>query len=230
VSKTKEVWDSVAAMNLDVSLALAPIYTEIALTDPKRLSFILARYKFCAKMLTRSKSTIEIGCGEGLGSLTLLNETKADILAVDFDQSQINYANNTLLPALQDIAPDRAKRIRFKKMDVLTESLEVGRFDSLISVDVIEHIETQKEHDFLAKCAGSLVDRGVAIIGTPNDFASPYASERSQLGHINMYTPDRLVETLEQHFTHIFLFSMNDEIVHTGFDKMAHYLMALCIK
>ncbi len=29
--------------------------------------------------------------------------------------------------------------------------------------------------------------------------------------------------------SYVFLFSMNDEVVHTGFSKMAHYLLALCV-
>jgi hypothetical protein len=28
-------------------------------------------------------------------------------------------------------------------------------------------------------------------------------------------------------FHHVFIFSMNDEVVHTGFYPMAHYLLAL---
>ena len=74
-----------------------------------------------------------------------------------------------------------------------------------------------------------LKEGGVAIIGTPSLHASDYASERSQIGHINLFSPDRLVSTLENHFNNVFLFSMNDEVVHTGFDKMAHYLIVLCV-
>jgi hypothetical protein len=31
-----------------------------------------------------------------------------------------------------------------------------------------------------------------------------------------------------RYFHNVFLFSMNDEVVHTGFHKMAHYLLAVC--
>ena len=33
---------------------------------------------------------------------------------------------------------------------------------------------------------------------------------------------------MEKHFENVFLFSMNDEMVHTGYSKMAHYLVAVC--
>jgi len=37
-----------------------------------------------------------------------------------------------------------------------------------------------------------------------------------------------LKKTMEKHFANVFMFSMNDEVVHTGYHKMAHYLLALC--
>ena len=30
------------------------------------------------------------------------------------------------------------------------------------------------------------------------------------------------------HFHNVFIFSMNDEVVHTGFAPMPHYYFALC--
>ena len=38
-----------------------------------------------------------------------------------------------------------------------------------------------------------------------------------------------LQAVMERHFDNVFLFSMNDEVVHTGFTPMAHYLLALCV-
>jgi len=32
-----------------------------------------------------------------------------------------------------------------------------------------------------------------------------------------------------RHFHEAFIFSMNDEVVHTGFYPLAHYLFALCV-
>jgi hypothetical protein len=33
---------------------------------------------------------------------------------------------------------------------------------------------------------------------------------------------------MQQYFDHVFMFSMNDEVVHTGYFPMAQYLFALC--
>jgi hypothetical protein len=35
------------------------------------------------------------------------------------------------------------------------------------------------------------------------------------------------VTAIEQHFHSVFVFSMNDEVVHTGFYPMSHYLLGL---
>lgn len=229
MSRTKAVWDQVASMNIDYQMPLGPIYTEIALTDPKRLAFITSRYKFCAKMLADSSRILEVGCGECLGTSMLLADTKAEIRALDFDQSQIDYANGTIVPSLRRVAPGRAERVTFECRDFLDSEVE-GWADGLLSIDVIEHIEPALADRFLDNCRKALVDKGVAIIGTPSEMAKAYASERSNRGHINLYTPDRFAESLRGHFSRVFLFSMNDEMLHTGFNKLAHYLMALCIK
>jgi hypothetical protein len=34
-------------------------------TDPKRLVFVLSRYKFVAKMLSGANRVLEVGCGDG---------------------------------------------------------------------------------------------------------------------------------------------------------------------
>jgi hypothetical protein len=73
----------------------------------------------------------------------------------------------------------------------------------------------------------NLGPHGFAVIGTPNDSASQYASKASQIGHINLYTHDRLSKLINRYFHQSFLFGVNDEVVHTGFYPMCHYLMAL---
>ena len=142
----------------------------------------------------------------------------------------INHAQNVLQAALAKVLPDRAARLSFECLDVLELPVQQKAFDGLSSLDVIEHIEERLEHEFLLRVAAHLVPGGVAVIGTPNALARSYASPHSEIGHINNYDPERLQNSLERHFGRVFLFSMNDEIVHTGFDKLAQYLMALCVK
>lgn len=52
--------------------------------DPRRLVFLLSRYKFIAKMLSGLKSVLEVGCADGFGSRIVRQEV-GSILATDFD-------------------------------------------------------------------------------------------------------------------------------------------------
>ena len=226
----REAWSQVMALMSGHTLTMGSQTTDRFLFDPKRLCFFLSRYKFAAKMLSRCSHIVDVGCGDGFGTLTFLADTKATILGVDFDREQIDFANKQFQPVIQSAMPEVAGRLVFEHTDFTEQAPLTPLADGIASLDVIEHIPPEKEELYLAGIRGTLVDRGVAVIGTPNDLASQYASKHSQIGHINMFTPDRLQGTLEKHFSRVFLFSMNDEVVHTGFNKMAHYLMALAIK
>src|SRR6516165_2486968 len=52
--------------------------------DPRRLGFILARYKFVAKMLSGSRAVAEIGCGDAFATRIVQQEVDA-VTAYDFD-------------------------------------------------------------------------------------------------------------------------------------------------
>ena len=66
------------------------------------------------------------------------------------------------------------------------------------------------------------------IIGMPSIESQVYASPGSKLGHVNCKSGPELKLLMEKYFQAVFLFSMNDEVVHTGFHKMAHYILAVC--
>ena len=223
MTQTKAVWDQVREAESLPTFTLGPIATESVLHDLKHLGFTLARYKFAAKMLRKCQQVLEVGCGEGLGTLMLLADTPAQVTGIDFDAAQIAYANEHVLPHGRD-------RLAFLCQDFVATPYAGTRADGLLSLDVIEHIDPSEEARFLEHCAGALESHGVAVIGTPSLHAHQYSSPRSQKGHINLFDPARLTATLDRNFSQVFLFSMNDEMVHTGFSKMAHYLMALCVK
>jgi 2-polyprenyl-3-methyl-5-hydroxy-6-metoxy-1,4-benzoquinol methylase len=223
LTKSKEQWDKVVAANIAPNLELGRFYSESMLHDPKHVLFNLSRYKFCAKMLPDRARILEVGCGEGIGALLFLTNTGAKYTGVDLDEDQIAYA-------VKNVQPHGPDRLQFLCKDIITEPLEADRYDGLVCLDVIEHIAPDEEERFFANALLALRAGGVAIFGTPNIHAAAYANEKSRIGHINMYDPDRLVKKMRERFSHVFLFCMNDEVVHTGFSKMAHYLMVLCIK
>ena len=72
-----------------------------------------------------------------------------------------------------------------------------------------------------------MADTAPLIIGTPNKDAAEHASPQSAFQHINLHDQDSLGCLLEKHFANVFLFGMNDEVIHTGFAPMTHYVLAL---
>lgn len=189
--------------------------------DPKRLTFLLARYKFVAKMLARRQHVLEVGCADAFGTRIVQQEV-GHVTAVDFDPVFIADAQERM---------DGAWPLDLRVHDMLEGPVRReggGAFDGAYSLDVLEHISREQEDGFLTNLAHSLEPGGAAIVGSPSLESQAYASPPSREGHVNCKSHDEFVAVLERHFDNVFLFSMNDEVVHTGFYRMAHYLMALC--
>lgn len=185
--------------------------------DPKRLVFVLSRYKFVAKMLSGIGSALEVGCADAWGSRIVAQEV-GSLTVSDFDPVFIE---------------DVEKRMEADwKMDTLVHDMLVGpvekKFDGAYLVDVIEHIEKDVEDQFMGNIIGSLNDTGVCIVGTPSLESQEYASPPSKAGHVNCKTGPELKALMQKYFHNVFLFSMNDEVIHTGFHPMAHYLWTVC--
>jgi len=187
--------------------------------DPRGLLFILARYKFVAKMFAGKDRVVEIGCADAFGTRIVQQEV-GSVTATDFDAVFIQDARNRM-----DAEGWRCETVVH---DILTGPVPPGRFDAVYSLDVFEHIPAEREDQFIENVARSLTPNGAAIIGSPSLQSQAYASEGSKAGHVNCKDGRDYRRAMEHHFANVFLFSMNDEVVHTGFAPMAHYLLALC--
>src|SRR6476619_7388116 len=65
--------------------------------DPRRLLFLLSRYKFCAKMLSGKKRVVEIGCADVFGTRLVVQELGAGaVTASDFDPVFIEDARQRM--------------------------------------------------------------------------------------------------------------------------------------
>jgi len=95
-------------------------------------------------------------------------------------------------------------------------------------LDLLEHIPRRREQTFLANLRQSIRSSGACVVGTPSLESQTHASPQSKAGHVNCKSGPDLARLLRGHFSNVFLFSMNDEVVHTGFAPMAHYLLAVC--
>jgi len=185
--------------------------------DPKRLAFTLSRYKFVAKMLSGAGHVLEVGCADAFGTRIVVQEVQ-QLTATDFDPLFVEDANSRM--------SDRWK-FTCKAHDMLKGPFR-GEFDGMYALDVLEHILPENEDRFLSNMAASLTGHGVLIIGMPSLESQPYASPLSKEGHVNCKTMPDLKATMQRYFHNVFMFSMNDEVVHTGYHKMAHYLFAMC--
>jgi 2-polyprenyl-3-methyl-5-hydroxy-6-metoxy-1,4-benzoquinol methylase len=187
--------------------------------DPKHLAFTLSRYKFVAKMFEGKDSVLEVGCGDGFGS-TIVAQAVKSLTGIDYQEYSIkNQAENKWLQEKTDLVVH----------DIL-ENPYPKKFNAIYSLDVIEHIEPKLEHLFLENIVQSSKENGSLIIGCPNKTAQAFASAGSQIGHINLHTHESLRNTLSKFYQNVFLFGMNDEVLHTGFSAMCHYIMALAVQ
>lgn len=185
-------------------------------TDPKRLAFVLSRYKFVAKMLSGKNRVLEVGCGDGFPMPIILQEVES-VHGVDIDPIFID-----------DIAERVSEKwpFTFAVHDMLSGPV-AGEYDAAYSLDVLEHIAPKDERKFIENILASLSDNAVLIIGMPSLESQAYASPLSKIGHVNCKTGADLKALMLEYFHNVFMFSMNDEVVHTGYQPMAQYLFAI---
>lgn len=212
---SKKIWDTIKKDLKKQTLQLGPYFSQI-LDDPRHFLFTMSRYKFAARILPQYKKikVLELGCQEGIGTL-ILGEAGHQVLGIDFDKDAIEHAKKSI----------KKNNITFQCGDFMRKRF--GKFQAVISLDVVEHIKSDSEGIFLKTICANLCSTGFALIGTPNITAKKYASKHSKTGHINLYSVQRLDKLLRKYFGNVYMFGMNDEVVHTGFYPMCHYLIAL---
>lgn len=199
-------------------VTLGPFTSHIWRDDPKHLGFIFSRYKFCSKILSGKKEILEIGCGDAFAT-PVVAQTVESVHCIDFE------------PLLYESNKKRLKsfdNITFGIHDITEKPLH-KKFDAAFSIDVLEHIKPENECKYFENICRSLHEHGIFMVGTPNIIAEKYASKYSKIGHINLKSYEDLKKLFMTYFKNVFLFSMNDEIVHTGYYPMAHYLIAIGI-
>ena len=101
------------------------------------------------------------------------------------------------------------------------------KHDVVVALDVIEHIPVDDGKKLVSKIAQSIKNTGMAVIGTPSIYSYKYQSPPSKASHIKCYDLNELVSIIDYYFGRTISFSMNDEIVHTGFSKLAWYYFVL---
>lgn len=190
------------------------------LEDPKRLLFMLSRYKQVASILRGAKDVLELGCGDGFGT-SIVSQYVDKVYALDADPILITeakkFSSRANIEFFEFVLGEPEKRIPGPNF-----------YDGIYSLDVFEHIESQKSDSYASHVKAHLNPSGTFICGTPSKESQPYASERSIAGHINCLSGDEVKKFWEGHFSCVTVLSMNDEVLHTGYWPMSHYLLAIC--
>lgn len=190
--------------------------------DPRHVLFTLARYKFVAKMLEGRDRVLEIGCADAFGTRLVAQGIRWGVTAIDTDEDMLKAGREQAWAA----EPPWPKITLFKH-DILQTPIE--GYDAAYAIDVLEHVPSGSSYLFLKHLAQSVTPDGVAIIGTTSLESQLYASEPSKEGHVNCQTMASLKSLASHHFKTVFMFGQNDEVIHTGFGAMCHYLWAVCV-
>lgn len=189
--------------------------------DPKHMLFRLSRYKFVAKMLRGRGRVLEIGCGDGMGAALVAAEGN-EILGVDIEPLAFENAIKTRWTR---------ESMTFLEHDFVSGPITGhSKLDAAYSLDVIEHLDPKNECVFVENICSSLRETAPLIIGTPNKDAAAYQSPQSALQHINLHDQASLQRLLERYFENVFMFGMNDEVLHTGYSAMCHYIFGLAVQ
>lgn len=199
-------------------ITLPPEYAYFIQKDLIRFLIRLARYKFVARLIKETDHILEVGCGSGLGSI-FLGQHCAHVTGLEIKRSEVEDAR----------AMNRRKNVEFMVEDFFNLRIE-RQFDVVVSLDVIEHMPMEQGSELICAISRRVKPTGMAVIGTPSIYSYDYQSELSKASHVKCYDQQELIELMERYFHRILPFCMNDELVHTGFSKLAwYYFLVACV-
>lgn len=187
------------------------------LIDPLSILFRLARYKFAFRQLRGTERVIDVGCGDGTGTY-MLRQGCRQVVGISVDADRF----------LPELLARQDESFRLLHADALEYSDPEG-FDVAVCMDVLEHLERSDGPRLLRGIANLLKAEGRLFLGTPSANTSRWRNERSCADHKYEYCRQEVQALLDQRFSQVIFFSMNDEMVHTGFDPLAWYLMFVAV-
>ena len=145
------------------------------------------RYRFAARY-ARGMDVLDVACGEGYGSASLLAGGARSVVGVDVSQETVDHARDKY-------------GVDARVGDA--ESLPVAdkSFDLVVSFETIEHV--QHPHVFIAECARVLKPGGLLIVSTPNSLVYGHDHGGPNPFHHSEMTPSEFSTVLRGRFSEI---------------------------
>lgn len=215
-----EKWEEAKRLMQSGRQALGPLASHSWREQPEHIAFQLARYRAANALIGNAERVVEFGAGEGIG-VGILSKGRTEYYGIDIDQDSLGIARDQY---------EGVPNVTFRGDDCLgylDKLLNAGNpWDAVVSIDVIEHIDRSSEETFMENAHGLVnSETGMLVVGTPSASFSHLASPQSQIGHINLYTHDRLYALMAKHFWIVQSFGMQDTAMHLGHKDARHYLL-----
>jgi len=145
----------------------------------------------------KSIEILEIGCGYGRYTKTIIELGYEHITGIDISQEQVLYAQ---------------KKLGLKNVHLAdaSEFLDIGKkYDVIILMDVLEHLELNYAITLLSKINTSLNVNGRFIVHVPNGLAPLAPPYHGDVTHIRAFSVDSMSQILRmagfKHFKHFAL-------------------------
>jgi SAM-dependent methyltransferase len=134
----------------------------------------------------RGQRVLDVGCSQGIVSILLAREG-LDVVGVDVEPELIRQAEVALASEVESVQA----RAKFLATDVLSDDLDLGRFDTIIAGEIVEHL-VQPER-LIRRCYDLLNEDGRLVVTVPFGL-HPFPD------HKRTYYLTTLVKTLSPYF------------------------------
>lgn len=156
-------------------------------------------YEILSNKLKATDSVLEIGFGEGYGT-HLISGYVDSVIGLDVEKKAVEYANEKY----------GSENCSFQSYDGLKIPFEENTFDSIVSYQVIEHVD--KDEYFLKEIHRVLKEGGTLYLTTPNRLHRLDPGEEPwNPFHEREYSPEQLKGLLGNIFSEVKLFGVNAE-------------------
>lgn len=147
----------------------------------------LARYHFFSNK-AHGRLFLDLGCGVGEGTAYLGQSPHRSIIGIDIASDAIAFA----------CQHHSGSNISFAQMDAQQLGFVSNYFDSIISVEVIEHIHNPSA--YLSEIARILRLGGFFMLTTPNRLRSSPTPGSLWPDHVREFDPNELIDLLKTKF------------------------------